>query len=60
MNVYGLRVSFDEWVGSQGDLSNDDHVNVGQWVKYMNVKYSQAFEDFADWSIDDLVALVCE
>jgi hypothetical protein len=35
MNVYGLRVSFDEWVASQPDVSNDDVANVVAWIKHL-------------------------
>lgn len=32
MNVYGLRLSFDEWVAGAGDISRNDRVNVVSWL----------------------------
>lgn len=34
-SVYVLRLSFDEWAASQGELSNDDVANVCQWLKHL-------------------------
>ena len=34
-SLYVLRLSFDEWAGSQGELSNDDIANVCQWLKHL-------------------------
>ena len=34
-SLYVLRLSFDEWAGSQGELSNDDVSNVCAWLKHL-------------------------
>ena len=60
MNVYGLRLSFAQWVEGQGDISNDDHENVRLWRKDMTARFSVAFADYSDYSIAALVDLVCE
>ena len=58
-SVYVLRLSFDEWVGGQGDLSENDRVNVVSWLDTLTAD-SDIWAIVAGMPIYDLVALVCD
>ncbi len=58
--VYVLRVSFDEWVASQADVSNDDVSNVVAWIKHlMAVSDRGTLELVYDRSLASLADIVC-
>jgi len=60
MSVYGLRVSFDEWVGSQAGVSNDDVANVCEWLKHLVASSDhQVIEWATSCSLAKLVDIVC-
>ena len=58
--VYVLRLSFDEWAGSQVELSNDDVANVCQWLKHLVAVSDRGVLDLATSvslaSLADIVA----
>jgi hypothetical protein len=60
IDEYPYRLSFDEWVGSQGDLSNNDHANVAKWLRDVR-ESGEASKLFAIefLSVDQLVDIVC-
>ena len=45
--IYVLRLSFDEWAASQGELSNDDVANVCQWLKHLVAVADRGVLEFA-------------
>jgi hypothetical protein len=59
-DVYVLRVSFDEWVASQADVSNDDVANVVAWIKHLiSVSDVGTLELVFDRSLASLADIVC-